>query len=81
MYKTGHALIKRKMREENAQLAGEMSGHFYFKERWYGFDDAAYAGARLLEILVRAIFTFGRGLSAPYRIASATPEINIAISE
>lgn len=51
MWKTGHSLIKAKMRETGAELAGEMSGHFFFKERWYGFDDAIYAAARLLEIL------------------------------
>jgi phosphomannomutase/phosphoglucomutase len=51
MWRTGHSLIKAKMRETGAELAGEMSGHFFFKERWYGFDDGVYAGARLLEIL------------------------------
>ena len=51
MWKTGHSLIKAKMKETGAELAGEMSGHFFFKERWYGFDDAIYAAARLLEIL------------------------------
>ncbi|HET9033184.1 MAG TPA: phosphomannomutase/phosphoglucomutase [Dokdonella sp.] len=51
MWRTGHSLIKAKMRETSAQLAGEMSGHFFFAERWYGFDDAIYAAARLLEIL------------------------------
>jgi phosphomannomutase / phosphoglucomutase len=51
MWRTGHSLIKAKMRETAAQLAGEMSGHFFFAERWYGFDDAIYAAARLLEIL------------------------------
>jgi phosphomannomutase / phosphoglucomutase len=51
MWKTGHSLIKAKLAETGAQLAGEMSGHFFFKHRWYGFDDALYAGARLLEIL------------------------------
>ncbi len=51
MWKTGHSLIKSKMRETEAELAGEMSGHFFFKERWYGFDDGIYAAARLLEIL------------------------------
>ncbi|MEP6939384.1 MAG: phosphomannomutase/phosphoglucomutase [Rudaea sp.] len=51
MWRTGHSLIKAKMRETDAALAGEMSGHFFFKERWYGFDDGLYAGARLLEIL------------------------------
>ncbi|MEO5630221.1 MAG: phosphomannomutase/phosphoglucomutase, partial [Thermomonas sp.] len=51
MWKTGHSLIKAKMRETDAELAGEMSGHFFFAERWYGFDDGIYAAARLLEIL------------------------------
>jgi phosphomannomutase / phosphoglucomutase len=51
MWKTGHSLIKAKMKEADAELAGEMSGHFFFRERWYGFDDGIYAAARLLEIL------------------------------
>jgi len=51
MWKTGHSLIKAAMKEFHAQLAGEMSGHIFFKHRWYGFDDAIYAGARLLEFL------------------------------
>ncbi len=51
MWKTGHSLIKAKMREVEAELAGEMSGHFFFRERWYGFDDGIYAAARLLEII------------------------------
>jgi phosphomannomutase/phosphoglucomutase len=51
MWRTGHSLIKAKMRETGAQLAGEMSGHFFFSERWYGFDDGIYAAARLMEIL------------------------------
>ncbi|WP_425599464.1 phosphomannomutase/phosphoglucomutase [Noviluteimonas dokdonensis] len=51
MWKTGHSLIKAKMRETDAELAGEMSGHFFFKERWFGFDDGIYAASRLLEIL------------------------------
>ncbi|MGH8074423.1 MAG: phosphomannomutase/phosphoglucomutase [Lysobacter sp.] len=51
MWKTGHSLIKAKMRETEAELAGEMSGHFFFRERWYGFDDGIYSAARLLEIL------------------------------
>ena len=51
MWKTGHSLIKAKMRETGALLAGEMSGHIFFKERWFGFDDALYTAARLLEIL------------------------------
>ena len=54
MWKTGHSLIKAKLKETDAPLGGEMSGHIFFKDRWYGFDDGLYAGARLLEILSRA---------------------------
>ena len=54
MWKTGHSFIKQKLQESGAPLAGEMSGHIFFKERWYGFDDGLYAGARLLEILSRS---------------------------
>jgi hypothetical protein len=54
MYKTGHSLIKAKMKEVDSPLGGEMSGHIFFKERWYGFDDGTYAGCRLLEIRVAA---------------------------
>ncbi|MFT5425178.1 MAG: phosphomannomutase/phosphoglucomutase [Gammaproteobacteria bacterium] len=54
MWKTGHSLIKSKMKEVDAPLAGEMSGHIFFKERWFGFDDALYAGARALEILTNS---------------------------
>jgi len=54
MWKTGHSFIKQKLKETGAPLAGEMSGHVFFKDRWYGFDDALYAGARLLEILSRS---------------------------
>jgi phosphomannomutase/phosphoglucomutase len=53
MWKTGHSLVKAKMKETGSALAGEMSGHVFFKERWFGFDDGLYAGARLLEILSR----------------------------
>jgi phosphomannomutase/phosphoglucomutase len=53
MWKTGHSLIKAKLRETGAPLGGEMSGHLFFKDRWYGFDDALYAGARLLELMSR----------------------------
>jgi len=53
MWKTGHSFIKAKLKESGAQLAGEMSGHIFFKERWYGFDDATYTAARLLEILAK----------------------------
>ena len=53
MWCTGHSLIKARLRESGAALAGEMSGHTFFNDRWYGFDDGMYAGARLLEILSR----------------------------
>ncbi|HET7931813.1 MAG TPA: phosphomannomutase/phosphoglucomutase [Rhodanobacteraceae bacterium] len=82
MWKTGHSLIKAKMKETGAQLAGEMSGHFFFRERWYGFDDGVYAAARLLEILAddpegrtpEQIFaTLPKGVS--------TPELHIQMDE
>ncbi|MEA3118252.1 MAG: phosphomannomutase / phosphoglucomutase, partial [Paraburkholderia sp.] len=53
MWKTGHSLVKAKLRETGAPIAGEMSGHVFFKDRWYGFDDGLYTGARLLELLSR----------------------------
>jgi phosphomannomutase/phosphoglucomutase len=82
MWRTGHSLIKAKMRETGAELAGEMSGHFFFKERWYGFDDGIYAGARLMEILAgdleertpEEIFaTCPKGVS--------TPELKVEMAE
>jgi phosphomannomutase/phosphoglucomutase len=51
MWKTGHSFIKAKMKETGAELAGEMSGHIFFKERWFGFDDGLYSAARMLEIV------------------------------
>ncbi|GHA88472.1 phosphomannomutase/phosphoglucomutase [Cognatilysobacter bugurensis] len=76
MWKTGHSLIKAKMRETDAELAGEMSGHFFFKERWYGFDDGIYAAARLLEILAAQPGTPSDTLDAlPNGIS--TPEIKV----
>ncbi len=76
MYKTGHSLIKAKMREVQAELAGEMSGHIFFKDRYFGYDDALYAACRLMEIVARS----GRGLSAqlegiPKMVS--TPEIRV----
>jgi phosphomannomutase/phosphoglucomutase len=53
MWRTGHSYIKAKLKESGAALAGEMSGHIFFQDRWYGFDDAIYAGARLCELLSR----------------------------
>ena len=54
MYKTGHSLIKAKMKEEHAELAGEMSGHMFFADRYHGFDDALYAACRLIEIVAKS---------------------------
>ncbi|HVK51929.1 MAG TPA: phosphomannomutase/phosphoglucomutase [Pseudoxanthomonas sp.] len=78
MWKTGHSLIKAKMRETSAELAGEMSGHFFFQERWFGFDDGMYAAARLLEILALRAETPSEVLNAlPDGIA--TPEIKVPV--
>ena len=77
MWKTGHSLIKAKMRETDAELAGEMSGHFFFKERWYGFDDGIYAAARLLEILAARPQTATETLSAlPDGVATAEIKVD-----
>ena len=80
MWKTGHSLIKAKMKESHAELAGEMSGHFFFAERWFGFDDGIYSAARLLEILavapdgIQAVFD-----ALPKSVC--TPELKIAVEE
>ncbi len=79
MFKTGHSLIKAKMKEVNAPLGGEMSGHIFFKERWYGFDDGTYAGARLLEIVSR-VPDAGILLNA-LPTSFSTPELNVACRE
>ena len=80
MWRTGHSLIKARMKETGALLAGEMSGHIFFKERWYGFDDGLYGAARLLEILSRqdldADAFFNR-----YPQDIGTPEINITVTD
>ena len=81
MYKTGHSLIKRKMREENALLSGEMSGHFFFKERWYGFDDACYSASRLLEIISKKPIQTLSSIFDALPNSVNTPEINIEIAE
>ena len=79
MWKTGHSLVKAKLRETRAPIAGEMSGHIFFAERWYGFDDATYSAARLLEILSRS--------KLPSKVLNAlptsfsTPELNVACAE
>ncbi len=79
MWKTGHSLIKAKLRETGAPLAGEMSGHVFFKERWYGFDDGLYAGARLLEILSRQANVSTPLESLPDSVN--TPELQIKLRE
>ena len=79
MWKSGHSLIKAKMRETGALLAGELSGHMFFKERWYGFDDGIYAAARLLEILSSAPDSSGLLESLPQ--SCATPEIKLDTAE
>jgi phosphomannomutase/phosphoglucomutase len=79
MWKTGHSFIKQKLKETGAPLAGEMSGHVFFKERWYGFDDALYAGARLLEILARERDP-GAVLEALPNAVS-TPELHLKLAE
>lgn len=80
MWKTGHSLIKAKMAETEAQLAGEMSGHFFFKDRWFGFDDALYAGARLLEILAQKEYD-SDVLFATIPNSVSTPELKIPVNE
>jgi len=79
LWKTGHSLIKGKMKETGALLAGEMSGHVFFKERWYGFDDGMYAGARLLEILSRQPDIGAAFARLPDSVN--TPELQIRLKE
>ncbi len=80
MWKTGHSLIKAAMKKTGALLAGEMSGHFFFKERWYGFDDAMYAAARLLEILSSEPVPASE-IFAQVPESVSTPELNVAVKE
>ena len=79
MFKTGHSLIKAKMKEINSPLGGEMSGHIFFKERWFGFDDGTYAGCRLLEIVSKSAdaSVVLNGLPTSF----STPELNVACAE
>src|SRR5438477_328111 len=79
IWKTGHSLIKAKLKETGALLAGEMSGHTFFKERWYGFDDALYGGARLLEVLSRERDPSALLKSLPN--APSTPELHWQLEE
>lgn len=79
MWKTGHSLVKAKMAEVGSPLAGEMSGHIFFKERWYGFDDGLYAGARLLEILSKSEDPNAELESLPQDLS--TPELKLPMQE
>jgi len=80
MWKTGHSFIKTKMKETKAQLAGEMSGHFFFNDRWYGFDDALYAGARFLEILSQYELDSAQVVSSIPNSVN-TPELKVHVAE
>lgn len=79
LWKTGHSVLKAKMRETGALLAGEMSGHVFFKERWYGFDDGLYSGARLLEILGRVADPSATLNQLPDAVC--TPELQVHTAE
>ncbi|MPN29191.1 Phosphomannomutase/phosphoglucomutase [bioreactor metagenome] len=79
MWNTGHALVKAKLKETGAPLAGEMSGHMFFKERWFGFDDGLYSGVRLLEILSR--HADGNAVLKALPDAVSTPELHIKMNE
>jgi phosphomannomutase len=79
MYKTGHSLIKAKMKEVNSPFSGEMSGHLFFKERWFGFDDGTYAGCRLAEIL--SAFADPSAVLNALPTSFSTPELNVPCAE
>ena len=80
MWKTGHSLIKTRLRQTGAPLAGEMSGHIFFADRWYGFDDALYAAARLVQILIGLGEPSSR-VFAQFPAAKSTPELRLAVGE
>ncbi|MEG5265071.1 phosphomannomutase/phosphoglucomutase [Pseudomonas sp. JDS28PS106] len=80
MWKTGHSLIKKEMKKSGALLAGEMSGHIFFKERWFGFDDGIYSAARLLEILSQESAS-AEELFETFPNDISTPEINIKVTD
>ncbi|MEO6951776.1 MAG: phosphomannomutase/phosphoglucomutase [Polyangia bacterium] len=80
MWKVGHSLIKEKMKAVDAQLAGEMSGHIFFRHRWFGFDDAVYAAARLLELLSQSEMTLADHVDT-LPLVFNTPEIRYAVAE
>jgi phosphomannomutase/phosphomannomutase/phosphoglucomutase len=80
MWKTGHSLIKNKIKEEKAPFGGELSGHVFFADRNYGFDDALYAGLRMVEIIAKSGMMIG-DLMAGYPVAYNTPELRIDTTE
>ncbi|MGZ8954387.1 MAG: phosphomannomutase/phosphoglucomutase, partial [Methylovulum sp.] len=80
MWKTGHSFMKAKLKETGARLAGEMSGHIFFNDRWFGFDDALYSAARLIEILSRDTRTSAE-VFAEFPDSINTPELNVALAE
>jgi len=80
MWKTGHSLIKSKMKETGAPLAGEMSGHIFFKHRWYGFDDALYAAVRLIEAVTQSSKSLTEIMDA-MPVSVATPELRFQVDE
>ena len=80
MWKTGHSLMKAKLKETGAKLAGEMSGHIFFNDRWFGFDDALYSAARLLEILSKDARSSAE-VFADFPDSINTPELNVALEE
>ena len=81
MWKTGHSLIKKKLKETQAAIAGEMSGHIFFKDGWYGFDDAIYAGARLLQILAESQALNSEELFNKIPNSVNTPELKIKVTD
>ncbi|MCP3673749.1 MAG: phosphomannomutase/phosphoglucomutase, partial [Gammaproteobacteria bacterium] len=80
MWRTGHSFIKAKMKETGALLAGEQSGHIFFKERWYGFDDGLYAAARLLEILANEVQNSAE-VFAELPESISTPELTLEMAD
>jgi phosphomannomutase/phosphoglucomutase len=79
MWKTGHSLVKAKLKETGAPLGGEMSGHIFFKDRWYGFDDGLYAGARMLELLTR--YEYPSAVLNALPQSDSTPELHLHLAE
>ena len=81
MGKTGHSLIKVKMAETNSPLAGEMSGHIFFADKYYGFDDAIYAAVRLVSLISASGKSLGRNGATPCRNMINTPELRFPVDE